>query len=234
MFLSYARFLSPTEDDADASDFSRYSVILTRRNVVLYSPFERRAHLEGCFRGWNCTPVAQGGTEKVPKQFRGGERCSICMDMIGPSGAYLIATYPHIFHIECLVMTLRGGEDKCPNCRNPFHRDMIRKFYMERVQKFVHPTSYFEDPTAQRRTNLILPFLYRCFERYLIAFETSVPLEQHWEMLPSFIAEVDADFSTRTWPLECWNSRVIERNLAVVYGGRGTTVPPNARFQILG
>ncbi|KAL3698937.1 hypothetical protein R1sor_016959 [Riccia sorocarpa] len=260
MFLKHARFLSPTEDDADVSDLSRCSVILTRHNT------------------W------RGTAHQLPEQFQGGERCSICMDMIGPSGAYLIATCPHIFHIECLVMTFREGEDKCPNCRNPFHRDMIRKFYMERVRKFVHPTSCFEDPTAQRRTNLILPFLYMCFERYLIAFETGVPLEQRREMFPSFIAEVivefpdsvlheedrfpspydlrtevkhllkfylvreiaereglaeymgqvGADFSTKTWPPECWNSRVIERNLAVVYGGRGTTVPPNARFQILG
>ncbi|KAL2644557.1 hypothetical protein R1flu_012144 [Riccia fluitans] len=61
-------------------------------------------------------------------------------------GAYLIATCPHIFHLECLVRTMRQGQVKCPNCCIPFHRDMMRKSYMERIAPLEHAATYFGDP----------------------------------------------------------------------------------------
>ncbi|KAL2629843.1 hypothetical protein R1flu_014529 [Riccia fluitans] len=163
---------------------------------------------------------------------------------------------------------MREGGVKCLNWCIPFHRDMIRKFYMERIALPEHAATYFADPVQLRRSRLILPFLYECLDRYLVAFECGVPLDERKEMLSDFIKEVDtkfpnsvldeedrypgpydlraevkhllrfylrreiadreqfaeymqqvgARFMRRTWPPKCWNSRVIERNLAVVHG----------------
>ncbi|KAL2611745.1 hypothetical protein R1flu_023437 [Riccia fluitans] len=157
---------------------------------------------------------------------------------------------------------------KCPNCRIPFHHDMMRKFYMERIAPLEHATTYFGDPVQLRRSRLILPFLFDCLDRYITMFEGEMPLEHRKEMLFVFFKEVDtkfpdlvldaedrypgpydlraelkhllsfylrreiadreeiadytqqvgSHFMRRTWPPECWNSRVIERNLAVVHG----------------
>ncbi|KAL2609329.1 hypothetical protein R1flu_027902 [Riccia fluitans] len=38
------------------------------------------------------------------------------------------------------------------------------------------------------------------------------------EEFAEYMQQVGAQFMRRTWPPECWNSRVIERNLAVVHG----------------
>ncbi|KAL2629592.1 hypothetical protein R1flu_014278 [Riccia fluitans] len=163
---------------------------------------------------------------------------------------------------------MREGGVKCLNCRIPFHRDMIRKFYMERIAPPEHATTYFEDPVQLRRSSLILPFLFECVDCYLTTYECGVPLEERKEMLSDFLKEVDtrfsdsvldeedrylgpydlraelkhlfcfylrreiadreefaeymqqvgAQFMRRTWPPECWNNRIIERNLAVVHG----------------
>ncbi|KAL2653806.1 hypothetical protein R1flu_021934 [Riccia fluitans] len=163
---------------------------------------------------------------------------------------------------------MRKGGVKCPNCHIPFHRDMIRKFYMERIAPPKHAATYFADPIQLRRSKLILPFLCGCFDHYLNTYECGVSLDEHKEMLSNFIKEVDtqspnsvldeedrypspydlhaevkhllrfylhreiadceqfaeymqqvgARFMRRTWPLECWNSQVIECNLAVVHG----------------
>ncbi|KAL2613525.1 hypothetical protein R1flu_025217 [Riccia fluitans] len=158
---------------------------------------------------------------------------------------------------------MREGGIKCPNCRISFHRDMIQKFYMERIVPPEHATMYFGDPIQLRWSSLILPFLFECLDRYLIMFECCVPLEERKEMLSDFLKEMDtkflnsvldeedqypgpynlraelkhlrreiadreefaeymqqvgARFMRRTWPLECWNSQVIECNLAVVHG----------------
>ncbi|KAL2633153.1 hypothetical protein R1flu_004632 [Riccia fluitans] len=195
--------------------------------------------------------------------------CSICCQLIGPSGAYLIATCLHIFHLECFVRTMREGGVKCLNCHIPFHRDMIRKFYMERIAPPEHAATYFANLVQLRRSRLILPFLCECLDCYLVAYECRVPLDERKEMLSDFISKVDtkfpdsvldeedrflgpydlrvevkrlfrfclcrqiadreqfveymqevgAWFSHRTWPLECWNSQVLECNLAILYGG---------------
>ncbi|KAL2629827.1 hypothetical protein R1flu_014513 [Riccia fluitans] len=163
---------------------------------------------------------------------------------------------------------MRQGQVKCPNCRIPFHRDMMRKFYMERIAPLEHAATYFGDPVQLRRSRLILPFLFDCLDRYITMFEGEMPLEHRKEMLSVFFKEVDtkfpdsvldaedrypgpydlhaelkhllsfylrreiadreeiadymqqvgSHFMRRTWPPECWNSRVIERNLAVVHG----------------
>ncbi|KAL2651019.1 hypothetical protein R1flu_019147 [Riccia fluitans] len=262
MFLKHAKYLMVTVGDEEAPpDISKVAVVLCRRNDVLYTSAERQEQLDRPFTnfpGWNYAVSYEGGTINMPEQFRGGTMCSICQQLIGPSGAYLIATCPHIFHLECLVRTMRQGEVKCPNCRIPFHCDMMWKCYMERIAPLEHAATYFGDPVQLRRSRLILPFL----------FEGEMPLEHRKEMLSVFFKEVDTKFSDsvldaedrypgpydlraelkhllsfyvrreiadreeiadymqqvgshfmrRTWPLECWNSRVIERNLAVVHG----------------
>ncbi|KAL2609373.1 hypothetical protein R1flu_027946 [Riccia fluitans] len=258
-------------DEEAPPDISKAAVVLCRRNDVLYTSAERQEQLDRpftSFPGWNCAMSSEGGTINVPEQFRGGIVCSICQQLIGPSGAYLIATCPHIFHLECLVRTMRQGQVKCPNCRIPFHRDMMRKFYMERIAPLEHAATYFGDPVQLRRSRLILLFLFDCLDRYITMFEGEMPLEHRKEMLSVFFKEVDtkfpdsvldaedrylgpydlraelkhllsfylrreiadreeiadymqqvgSHFMRRTWPPECWNSRVIERNLAVVHG----------------
>ncbi|KAL2630734.1 hypothetical protein R1flu_015420 [Riccia fluitans] len=89
---------------------------------------------------------------------------------------------------------MRKGGVKCPNCRIPFHRDMIRKFYMERIAPPEHVATYFADPVQLRQSRLILPFLCGCFDRYLNAYECGVPLDERKEMLSDFIKEVDTQF----------------------------------------
>ncbi|KAL2652279.1 hypothetical protein R1flu_020407 [Riccia fluitans] len=128
---------------------------------------------------------------------------------------------------------MRQGQVKCPNCRIPFHRDMLRKFYMERIALLEHAATYFGDPVQLRRRRLILPFLFDCLDRYITMFEGEMPLEHQLKHLLSFylrreiadreeiadyMQQVGSHFMRRTWPPECWNSRVIERNLAVVHG----------------
>ncbi|KAL2644078.1 hypothetical protein R1flu_011665 [Riccia fluitans] len=271
MFLKHAKYLMVTVGDEEAPpDISKATVVLCRRNDVLYTSAERQEQLDRPFTnfpGWNCAVSFEGGTINVPEQFRGGTVCSICQQLI-PSRAYLIATCPHIFHLECLVRTMRQGQVKCPNCRIPFHRDMMRKFYMERIAPLEHAATYFGDPVQLRRSRLILPFLFDCLDRYITMFKGEMLLEHRKEMLSVFFKEVDtkfpdsvldaedrypgpydlraklkhllsfylrreiadreeiadymqqvgSHFMRRTWPQECWNSRVIERNLAVVHG----------------
>ncbi|KAL2651286.1 hypothetical protein R1flu_019414 [Riccia fluitans] len=158
MFLKHARYLTVTHGDEEAPpDLSRAAVILCFRNDVLYTSAEWQQQLDRpftSFPGWNCIVSSEGGTINMPEQFRGGAHCSICCQLIGPSRAYLIATCPHIFHLECLVRTMREGGVKCPNCRIPFHRDMIQKFYMERIAPPEHATTYFGDPVQLRRSSL--------------------------------------------------------------------------------
>ncbi|KAL2652453.1 hypothetical protein R1flu_020581 [Riccia fluitans] len=272
MFLKHVKYLTVTVGDEEAPpDISKAAVVLCQRNDVLYTSAERQEQLDRpftSFPGWNCAVSSEGGTIIVPEQFRGGTVCSICQQLIGPSGAYLIATCPHIFHLECLVWTMRQGQVKCPNCRIPFHRDMMRKFYMERIAPLEHAATYFGDPVQLRRSRLILPFMFDCLDRYITMFEGEMPLEHRKEMLSVFFKEVDtkfpdsvldaedrypgpydlraklkhllsfylrreiadreeiadymqqvgSHFMRRTWPPEFWNSRVIERNLAVVHG----------------
>ncbi|KAL2643250.1 hypothetical protein R1flu_010837 [Riccia fluitans] len=155
-----------------------------------------------------------------------------------------------------------------PELPHSIHRDMMRKFYMERIAPLEHAATYFGDPVQLRRRRLILPFLFDCLDRYITMFKGEMPLEHRKEMLSVFFKEVDtkfldsvldaedrypgpydlraelkhllsfylrreiadrkeiadymqqvgSHFMRRTWPLECWNSRVIERNLAVVHG----------------
>ncbi|KAL2619908.1 hypothetical protein R1flu_000113 [Riccia fluitans] len=272
MFLKHARYLTVIDEDEEAPpDVSRAAVILCHMNDVLYTSAKRQQQLEApftSFPSWNYAVSSESGTINVPEQFRRGAHCSICCQLIGPSGAYLIATCSHIFHLECLVQTMCEGGVKCPNCRIMFHHDMIQKFYMERIAPPEHAATYFGDPVQLRQSSLILPFLFECLDRYLTMFECGVPLEERKEMLSDFLKEVDtkfpyseldeedrypgpydlraklkhllcfylrreiadreefaeymqqvgARFIRRTWPLECWNSRVIERNLAVVHG----------------
>ncbi|KAL2633780.1 hypothetical protein R1flu_005259 [Riccia fluitans] len=90
---------------------------------------------------------------------------------------------------------MREGGVKCPNCRIPFHRDMIRKFYMERIAPPKHAATYFTDPIQLRRSRLILPFLYKCLDRYLVVYECRVPLDERKEMLSDLISKVDTKFS---------------------------------------
>ncbi|KAL2620748.1 hypothetical protein R1flu_000953 [Riccia fluitans] len=120
--------------------------------------------------------------------------CSVYCKLIGPSRAYLIATCPYIFHLECLVRTMRERGVKCLNCRIPFHRDMIRKFYMERIAPPEHVATYLVDPVQLRQSRLILPFLCECLDCYLNAYECGVPLDERKEMLSDFIKEVDTKF----------------------------------------
>ncbi|KAL2609259.1 hypothetical protein R1flu_027832 [Riccia fluitans] len=61
---------------------------------------------------------------------------------------------------------MRKGGVKCPNCHIPFHRDMIQKFYMERIAPSEHAATY----------------------------ECGVPLEERKEMLSDFLKEVDTRF----------------------------------------
>ncbi|KAL2608433.1 hypothetical protein R1flu_027006 [Riccia fluitans] len=89
---------------------------------------------------------------------------------------------------------MREGGVKCPNCRILFHRDMIRKFYMERIAPPEHAATYFADPVQLRRSRLILPFLCECLDRYLVAYECRVPLDERKGMLSDFISEVDTKF----------------------------------------
>ncbi|KAL2650731.1 hypothetical protein R1flu_018859 [Riccia fluitans] len=198
MFLKHAKYLTVTIGDEEAPpDISKAAVVLCRRNDVLYTSAERQEQLDRpftSFPGWNCAVSSEGGTINVPEQFRGGTVCSICQQLIGPSGAYLIATCPHIFHLECLVRTMRQGQVKCPNCRIPFHRDMMRKFYMERIAPLEHAATYFGDPVQLRRRRLILPFLFDCLDRYITMFEGEMPLEHRKEMLSIFFKEVDTKF----------------------------------------
>ncbi|KAL2608407.1 hypothetical protein R1flu_026980 [Riccia fluitans] len=96
MFLKHARYLMVTHGDEEVPpDLSRTVVILCRRNDVLYTLAERQHQLDRpftSFPGWNYVVSSEGGTINVPEQFRGGAHCSICCQLIGPSGAYLIAT----------------------------------------------------------------------------------------------------------------------------------------------
>ncbi|KAL2634444.1 hypothetical protein R1flu_005923 [Riccia fluitans] len=109
MFLKHAKYLTVTVGDEEAPpDISKAAVVLCRRNDVLYTSVERQEQLDRpftSFPGWNCAVSSEGGTINVPEQL-GGTMCSICQQLIGPSGAYLIATCPHIFHLECLVRTM--------------------------------------------------------------------------------------------------------------------------------
>ncbi|KAL2649924.1 hypothetical protein R1flu_018052 [Riccia fluitans] len=89
---------------------------------------------------------------------------------------------------------MREGGVKCPNCRISFHREMIRKFCMERIAPPEHAATYFGDPVQLRWSNLILPFLFECVDRYLTTYESSVPLEERKEMLSNFLEEVDTKF----------------------------------------
>ncbi|KAL2608167.1 hypothetical protein R1flu_026740 [Riccia fluitans] len=89
---------------------------------------------------------------------------------------------------------MREGGVKCLNCRIPSHHDMIRKFYMERIALPEHVAIYFADPVQLRQSRLILPFLYECLDRYLVAYECRVPLDEHKEMLSDSISEVDIKF----------------------------------------
>ncbi|KAL2650387.1 hypothetical protein R1flu_018515 [Riccia fluitans] len=111
MFLKHAKYLTVTVGDEEAPpDISKAAVVLCRRNDVLYTSAERQEQLDRPFTnfpGWNCAVSFEDGTINVPEQFKGGTVCSICQQLIGPSGAYLIATCPHIFHLECLVRTMR-------------------------------------------------------------------------------------------------------------------------------
>ncbi|KAL2649514.1 hypothetical protein R1flu_017642 [Riccia fluitans] len=198
MFLKHAKYLTVTIGDEEAPpDISKAAVVLCRRNDVLYTSAERQEQLDRpftSFPGWNCVVSSEGGTINVPEQFRGGTVCSICQQLIGPSRAYLIATCPHIFHLECLVRTMRQGQVKCPNCRIPFYRDMMWKFYMERIAPLEHAATYFGDPVQLRRSRLILPFLFDCLDRYITMFEGEMPLEHRKEMLSVFFKEVDTKF----------------------------------------
>ncbi|KAL2608347.1 hypothetical protein R1flu_026920 [Riccia fluitans] len=198
MFLKHVRYLTIKVGDEEAPpDISRAELVLCHRNDVLYTSAERQEQLDRpftSFPSWNCAVPSEGGTINVPEQFRGGTVCSICCQLIGPSGAYLIATCPHIFHLECLVRTMRKGGIKCPNCRIPFHRDMMWKFYMERIAPPEHAATYFGDPVQLRRSSLILPFLFECLDWYLTMFECGLPLEDRKEMLSVFVKEVDTKF----------------------------------------
>ncbi|KAL2624003.1 hypothetical protein R1flu_008248 [Riccia fluitans] len=92
---------------------------------------------------------------------------------------------------------MREGGVKCPNCLIPFHHDMIRKFYMERIAPPKHVATYFADPIQQRRSRLILvilPFLHECLDHYLVTYEYRVPLDEHKEMLFDLISKVDTKF----------------------------------------
>ncbi|KAL2612187.1 hypothetical protein R1flu_023879 [Riccia fluitans] len=245
MFLKHAKYLTVTVGDEEAPpDISKAAVVLCRRNDVLYTSVERQEQLDRPFTSF---PVDR------------------------PLGSLFDRYLPAPstpFHLECLVQTMRQGQVKCPNCRIPFHRDMMRKFYMERIAPLEHAATYFGDPVQLRRSRLILPFLFDCLDRYITMFEGEMPLEHRKEMLSVFFKEVDtkfpdsvldaedrypgpydlraelkhllsfylrreiadreeiadymqqvgSHFMRRTWPPECWNSRVIERNLAVVHG----------------
>ncbi|KAL2608406.1 hypothetical protein R1flu_026979 [Riccia fluitans] len=89
---------------------------------------------------------------------------------------------------------MREGGVKCPSCRIPFHCDMIRKFYMERIAPPEHAATYFGDPVQLRRNSLILPFLFECVDHYLTTYEYGVLLEERKEMLSDFLKEVDTRF----------------------------------------
>ncbi|KAL2650102.1 hypothetical protein R1flu_018230 [Riccia fluitans] len=77
---------------------------------------------------------------------------------------------------------MREGGVRCSTCRILFHRDTIQKFYMERIASLEHVATYFGDPVQLRRSSLILPFLFKCLDRYLFTYECGVPLEEHKEM----------------------------------------------------
>ncbi|KAL2652395.1 hypothetical protein R1flu_020523 [Riccia fluitans] len=197
MFLKHPKYLTVTDGDEDALDLSRAVVILCRRNDVQYTSAEQQQLLEAPFinfPGWNCVVSSEGGMLNVLEQFKGGAMCSIFCQLIGPSGVYLITTCPHIFQLECLVRTMCEGGVKCSNCCIPFHRDMIRKFYMERIAPPEHAAMHFTDPVQLRQSRLILPFLCKCLDRYLVAYECGVPLDERKEMLSDFIKEVDTKF----------------------------------------
>ncbi|KAL2629072.1 hypothetical protein R1flu_013758 [Riccia fluitans] len=218
MFLKHAKYLTVTVGDEEAPpDISKAVVVLCRRNDVLYTSAERQEQLDRpftSFPGWNCAVSSEDGTINVPEQFREGIVCSICHQLIGPSEAYLIATCPHIFHLECLVRTMRQGQVKCPNYRIPFHRDMMRKFYMERIAPLEHAATYFGDPVQLRRSRLILPFLFDCVDRYITMFEGEMPLEHRKEMLSVFFKEVSRealDVSHCVSPLGEYSSQTLVR-----------------------
>ncbi|KAL2610687.1 hypothetical protein R1flu_029260 [Riccia fluitans] len=86
---------------------------------------------------------------------------------------------------------MREGGVKCPNCRIPFHRDMIQKFYMERIAPPEHVATYFADPVQLRRSRLILPFLCECLDHYIHKYKCGVPLNERKEMLSDSIKKVD-------------------------------------------
>ncbi|KAL2613346.1 hypothetical protein R1flu_025038 [Riccia fluitans] len=89
---------------------------------------------------------------------------------------------------------MREGGVKCPNFRILFHRDMIWKFYMERIALLEHAAMYFGDSVQLRRSSLILPFLFKCVDRYLFMYECGVLLVERKEMLSDFLKEVDTKF----------------------------------------
>ncbi|KAL2609328.1 hypothetical protein R1flu_027901 [Riccia fluitans] len=103
MFLKHARYLTVTHGDEEAPlDLSKAAVILCHRNDVLYTSAKRQQQLDRpftSFSGWNCVVSSEGGTINVQEQFREEHIALFVANLIGPSGAYLIATCLHIFHI---------------------------------------------------------------------------------------------------------------------------------------
>ncbi|KAL2643766.1 hypothetical protein R1flu_011353 [Riccia fluitans] len=115
-------------------------------------------------------------------------------DTLRPLGSLFDRYLPAYFPLGVLGADNARGRSQVPEWPHPFHRDIIRKFYMERIAPPEHAATYFADLVQLRRSRLILPFLYECFDRYLNAYECGVPLDERKEMLFNFIKEVDTKF----------------------------------------
>ncbi|KAL2631173.1 hypothetical protein R1flu_015859 [Riccia fluitans] len=142
MFLKHARYLTITVGDEEAPpNISRAAVILCHRNDILYTSAERQEQLDGPFTSFPDWNCAMSSE---------GGTINVPAQFRGEQCALFV---------------------KCPCCRISFHRDMMRKFYMERIAPQEHAATYFGDPVQLRRSSLILPFLFKCLDRYITMFE---------------------------------------------------------------
>jgi hypothetical protein len=55
------------------------------------------------------------------------ELCLICCSPFGPKGAWILSTFQHMYHPQCLI-TLMVAKKRCPQCRAPFHWHLYKQF----------------------------------------------------------------------------------------------------------
>ncbi|KAL2636242.1 hypothetical protein R1flu_007721 [Riccia fluitans] len=193
MFLKHAKYLTVTVGDEEAPpDILKAAVVLCRRNDVLYTSAERQEQLDRpftSFPGWNCAVSSEGATYfRDPVQLR---RSRLIL--------------PFLF--DCLDRYITMFEGEMPL---EHRKEMLSVFFKEVDTKFPDSVLDAEDRYPG-------PYDLRAELKHLLSFYLRREIADR-EEIADYMQQVGSHFMRRTWAPECWNSRVIERNLAVVHG----------------